>query len=31
VASTSTEFTKKVDDESRIWMGVVAKAGIKVE
>jgi tripartite-type tricarboxylate transporter receptor subunit TctC len=31
VASTSTEFTKKVDDESRIWRGVVAKAGIKVE
>jgi tripartite-type tricarboxylate transporter receptor subunit TctC len=31
VASTSAEFTKKVDDESRIWKAVVAKAGIKVE
>lgn len=31
LASTSPEFTKKVDDESRIWKSVVTKAGIKIE
>ncbi len=31
VAISSAEFTRKVDDEARVWKSVVTKAGIKVE
>lgn len=31
VATSSAEFTRKVEDEARVWKNVVNKAGIKVE
>lgn len=31
VATSSADFTRKVDEEARIWKSVVTKAGIKVE
>lgn len=31
VATSSAEFTRKVEDEARVWKSVVNKAGIKVE
>lgn len=31
VATSSAEFTRKVDEEVRVWKSVVNKAGIKVE
>ncbi len=31
VATSSTDFTRKVDEEARVWKSVVTKAGIKVE
>ena len=31
VATSSADFTRKVDEEARVWKSVVTKAGIKVE
>ena len=31
VASSSTEFTQRVDQESKVWKRVITKAGIKIE
>ena len=31
VATSSAEFTRKVEDEARVWKNVVNKAGIKLE
>jgi tripartite-type tricarboxylate transporter receptor subunit TctC len=31
VATSSADFTRKVDEEARVWKSVVNKAGIKVE
>lgn len=31
VASTPADFTKRVDDETRLWKGVITRAGIKSE
>lgn len=31
VATSSADFTRKVDEEARVWKSVVSKAGIKVE
>ena len=30
-ASTPTEFAKRVDDETRVWKGVIVRAGVKAE
>ena len=31
VASTPAEFTKRVEDETRVWKGVITRAGVKPE
>jgi tripartite-type tricarboxylate transporter receptor subunit TctC len=31
VASSSAEFTQRVDQESKVWKRVITKAGIKIE